>query len=594
MKPPFYSRYVIVALVLGLLGLGIVFQMVRINYSTSAQELIAKSVDYEGFEETIYPARGTIYDRGGNILATNNVAYEVGIDLKFVTDPESIAFSAANLLDLDYADVFRMASTPQTDESENRYFVLASYVEEEKIIELQKLKESYAERRAEQKTATPSLSGLIWTAMEQRTYPEGELASNVIGFYNYFSRETAQGVYGLEETYNRLLTGTPEDVFMPNDPYLVEELPDINPGAGLVLTIDRDIQAMVQEELKKAIEWSGAEGGTIIVADPETGEILAMASSPFFDPNKYWTYEETFPGPTPYNRAVGDAYEPGSVFKVITMAAALDAGVVEPTTTYTDTYGVYWVENTWPIYNWDGGAWGEQTMLGCMQHSLNVCLAHVAVDLLEEDLFYQYVQAFGFGRSTGIDLAGEANYPLRLPENNQWVILDLATNSFGQGIAVTPIQMVAAVSAIANDGMMMAPHVVRSVVDDGQQYNVAPQVVSNPISAETAHTLTDMLTIALEEEASGALLDGYSLAGKTGTGEIPTELGYTSTQTNTSFVGWGPSEDPKFVVYVWLEKPSISKWGSEVAAPVFHNVVEKLVVLMKIPPDAVRFQLSAN
>jgi cell division protein FtsI/penicillin-binding protein 2 len=154
--------------------------------------------------------------------------------------------------------------------------------------------------------------------------------------------------------------------------------------------------------------------------------------------------------------------------------------------------------------------------------------------------------------------------------------------------------MVAAVSAIANDGKMMAPHVVRSVVDDGQQYNIAPQVISSPISAETAHTLTDMLTVALEEEASGALVEGYSLAGKTGTGEIPTELGYTSTQTNTSFVGWGPSDDPQFVVYVWLEKPTISKWGSEVAAPVFHDVVEKLVVLMKIPPDNVRFELSAN
>ncbi|MDY6872508.1 MAG: penicillin-binding protein 2 [Chloroflexota bacterium] len=594
MRPPFYSRYVIIALVLGLLGLGIVVQMVRINYSTSAQELIDKSANYQGLEETVYPARGTIFDRSGYILATNQIAYEVGIDLKFVTDPESIAFSAANLLDLDYAEVFEMASTPASDESENRYFVLASYVEEEKIIELQKLKDSYAERRAEQKTITPSLSGLVWTAMEQRSYPEGDLASNVLGFYNYFSRETAQGVYGVEEAYNRLLTGTPEEVFMPNDPYLVEELPKINPGASLVLTIDRDIQAMVQDELAKAIEWSGAEGGTIIVADPETGEILGMSSSPFFDPNKYWAYEETFPGPTPYNRAVGDAYEPGSVFKVITMAAALDAGLVEPTTTYTDSSGVYWVENTWPIYNWDGGAWGEQTMLGCMQHSLNVCLAHVAVDLLEEDLFYDYVQAFGFGRSTGIDLAGEANYPLRLPDNNQWVVLDLATNSFGQGIAVTPIQMVEAVSAIANDGKMMAPHIVRSVVDEGQQYNVAPQVISSPVSAEAARTLTDMLTVAMEEEASSALVEGYSLAGKTGTAEIPTELGYTSTQTNTSFVGWGPSDDPKFVVYVWLEKPTISKWGSEVAAPVFHDVVKKLVVLMKIPPDVIRHQLSSN
>jgi cell division protein FtsI/penicillin-binding protein 2 len=381
---------------------------------------------------------------------------------------------------------------------------------------------------------------------------------------------------------------------MPNDPYLVEALPDIASGASLVLTIDREIQSMLEETLSDAIEWSGAEGGTIIVADPETGEILGMTSTPFFDPNKYWEYEETFPGPTPYNRAVGTAYEPGSVFKVITMAAALDSGVAQPETTYTDSTGVYWVEDSWPIYNWDGGAWGEQDMTGCMKHSLNVCLAYIACDLLEEDLFYEYLQAFGFGKSTGIDLAGEANFPMRLPEDNEWVILDLATNAFGQGIAVTPIQMVTAISAIANDGKMMMPHVVKSVVDQGLQYDISPQLINTPITAETAEILTQMLTIALEEEASAAMVDGYSLAGKTGTGEIPTELGYTSSQTNTSFVGWGPSNDPKFVVYVWLEKPSISKWGSEVAAPVFQDVVEKLVVLMKIPPDDVRLTLNSD
>jgi cell division protein FtsI/penicillin-binding protein 2 len=594
MKPPFYTRYLILLAVCGILGFGIVFQMIRINYSSSAQDLIAKSANYQGSQETVYPPRGVIYDRKGHVLATNQIAYEVGIDLKSVTDAESIAFSAASLLDLEYAEVFALASTPKIGEDEYRYFVLASYVEEEKIAELQALKDNYTSRRVEQGTPTPSLSGLVWTGMEQRAYPEGELASNVLGFYNYFSRESAQGVYGVEETYNRLLTGQPESVFMPNDPYLVEALPEIDTGASLILTIDREIQAMVEEELADAIDWSDAEGGTIIVYDPEKGEILGMAGTPTFDPNQYWTYDETFPNPTPYNMAIGDAYEPGSVFKVITMAAALDSGAVDLSTTYEDTYGVYWVEDTWPIYNWDGGAWGEQDMTGCMQHSLNVCLAHIAVDLLGEEDFYKYVQAFGFGRSTGVDLAGEANFPLRLPDNNQWVVVDLATNSFGQGIAVTPIQMVAAVGAIANDGQMLVPHVVRSVVDGGQQYNVSAQVSGNPISAETARTLTDMLTVSLEEESSNALVEGYSLAGKTGTAEIPTELGYTSTLTNTSFVGWGPSDDPKFVVYVWLEQPSISKWGSEVAAPVFSKVVEKLVVLMKIPPDSVRMEISAN
>ncbi len=586
MKPLFYTRYLILALICGLIGSAILIQMIRINYTPLALELIAKSENYQGVRKTVYPPRGTIYDRSGNILATNQVAYEVGIDLKNVIDPESIAFAAATLLeDVDYNHVYTLTSTPKQYE-ENRYYVLASFIDQETVDELEQLRQHYAARLQDARTTTPSLSGMVWTPMLQRVYPESTLASNILGFYNYFSRESAQGVFGIEESYNRLLTGKPQNIFLPNDPYLVEALPDIDAGASLVLTIDREIQHMLEETLVKAIEWSGAEGGTIIVSNPKNGEILGMASTPFFDPNQYWTYQETFPGITPYNRAVGTAYEPGSVFKVITMAAALDSGVVDLDTTYNDSSGVYWVANTWPIYNWDFGAWGVHDMTGCMQHSLNVCLAYIAHERLGEDLFYQYLHEFGFGRSTGIDLASEANFPLRLPENNHWSIIDLATNSFGQGIAVTPIQMITAISAIANDGQMMTPHVVRSVIDQGQQYNVTPQVINSPISPETAQAVTQMLTVSLEREASLALVDGYRIAGKTGTGQIPTELGYTSSLTNASFVGWGPSENPQFVVYIWLEKPTISRWGSEVAAPVFRDVVEQLVVLMRIPPDA--------
>lgn len=594
MKPPFFSRYVIIAIICAILGTAVVVQMVRINYTTYASDLIAVSENYQGILTTIYPARGTIYDRSGNILATNKIGYEVGLDLKLVSDPESIASVAANLSEtLDYATAYEIANREKLETGENRYFVLASYVSKEKIEEIEQLKETYQAKRQENNARVPNLNGLVWSPMQQRAYPEGSLAANVLGFYNYFSRESAQGVHGIEEAYNHMLTGLSEKVFLPNDPYLVEALPEIEPGASLILTIDREIQHMLEETLTEAIEWSGAENGTIIVADPETGEILGMASTPFFDPNQYWDYAETFPGSTPYNRAIGTTYEPGSVFKVITMAAALDCGVVTPDTVYNDASGVFWVSNSWPIYNWDGGAWGEQTMTGCMQHSLNVCLAHVAVDRLGKDLFYQYLQAFGFGRSTGIDISSEANYPLRLPQDNQWVELDLATNSFGQGIAVTPIQMVAAISAVANEGKLMTPHVVKSVMNGEKQFDVTPQVINSPISAETAQTLTEMLTYSLEEEASTALVEGYRIAGKTGTGEIPTEFGYSTNQTNASFVGWGPSDDPKFIVYVWLEKPTISQWGSEVAAPVFHDVVKQLVVLMRIPPDNARL-LGSN
>jgi cell division protein FtsI/penicillin-binding protein 2 len=359
----------------------------------------------------------------------------------------------------------------------------------------------------------------------------------------------------------------------------------------LLLTIDREIQATVEQILDDAVASNGAESGTIVVADPRTGEILAMATTPRLDLNKYWEVGEIFPDPTPFNRAIGQSYEPGSVFKVITFAAALDSKAITPDQTFLDTgvfnYGGY------NIYNWDRGAWGPQTMLGCMQHSLNVCLSWMAVQMGPSN-FYKYMHAFGISRRTNIDLGGEVKYPLPVPGDSYWADVNLATNSFGQGLATTPIQMVAAISAIANDGKMMAPHVLKAVIDNGYQRDVTPTVVSQPVSAETARIVTEMLAISLEEEASSALIEGYRVAGKTGTGEIPGPGGYLSHQTNASFVGWGPVDDPHFVVYVWLEKPTSSIWGSIVAAPVFSEVVRKIVVLMNLPPDAVRQQLYAH
>jgi cell division protein FtsI/penicillin-binding protein 2 len=191
-----------------------------------------------------------------------------------------------------------------------------------------------------------------------------------------------------------------------------------------------------------------------------------------------------------------------------------------------------------------------------------------------------------------VDLAGEVSGRLKTPGDSDWYIADLGTNSFGQGISATPLQMVSAVSALANGGEMYAPHLLRSLINNGRQYNPPSQLIGNPISAETARTITLMLATSLEAEASIALVPGYRLAGKTGTAEIPTPYGYTSSVTHTSFVGWGPVDDPAFVVYVWLEKPASSIWGSEVAAPVFRQVVEQLVVLMSIPPDDVREALG--
>jgi cell division protein FtsI/penicillin-binding protein 2 len=301
--------------------------------------------------------------------------------------------------------------------------------------------------------------------------------------------------------------------------------------------------------------------------------------------NEFWKYNQVYTNATEFNRAISIQYEPGSVFKILTMASALDTGTVAPTTGFFDP-GYFEIGGAL-IRNWDGGAWGAQDMTGCMQHSLNVCLAWVGSQL-GSNTFYKYMQTFGIGHPTGIDLAGEAGGRLKLPGDDDWYMVDLGTNSFGQGVAVTPIQMAMAATALANDGKMVVPHVVRSIITEGRQYNTPTQVAGTPISAQTARTITEMLAQSLERGEGVASIPGYRLAGKTGTAQIPGPGGYLDNATNASFVGWGPVDNPQFLVYVWLEKPQTSEWASQVAAPVFQSVVERLVVLMDIPPDQIR------
>jgi len=592
-KASYFNRYSVLGTILALMSLAIIVQMARIQDSKSAAELRAQAERYSGELHKIYPERGSVYDRWGHLLAGNEQIYEVGADLQAVSDPQTIAAALNTILGTDFAQTLASASMPFV-EGKAQYAVLDDFVPAEKIQELIRLKEEYAsqEDTGRKGKKPPSLAGLVFAPHLKRSYPEGDLASNVLGFYSYLDREKGRGYFGIEEKYNDLLAGTPQQVWTSFDPYLVQNQPDVPPGTSLILTIDREIQASVENILDRALKNTGADSGTIIVMDPNTGEILSMATTPRLNPNQYWKYAEVFPNATPFNRAISQTYEPGSVFKVLTMAAGLDTGTVTPETPFMDT-GVFMIGGGY-INNWDGSAWGMQDMVGCMQHSLNVCLAWLASEL-GSTRFYDYVRSFGIGHLTGVDLSGEATYPLRLPGDGQWYPVDLGTNSFGQGLAATPIQMVMAASALANgEGKMMAPHILRAMVENGRQYNTNSQVVGQPITAQTAQTLTTMLVKSLEEESSDALVPGYSLAGKTGTAEIATPVGYSSDLTNASFVGWGPADDPRFLVYVWLEKPRTSKWGSVVAAPVFSEVAKSLVVLMKIPPDEQRQQLYSQ
>jgi cell division protein FtsI/penicillin-binding protein 2 len=303
--------------------------------------------------------------------------------------------------------------------------------------------------------------------------------------------------------------------------------------------------------------------------------------------NDYTQVGQIFPGETPFNRAVSEAYEPGSVAKIFTMSAALDSGTVTPGTIFLDT-GTITVGGV-AIHDWDNGAWGYQDMTGCLANSLNVCLAWVSTHM-GNNTFYAYMQRFGLGQLTGIDLAGEIPGRQKIPGDADWAPVDLGTNAFGQGVAITPIQMVMGASALANNGQMVYPHVLLGQVRDGHQSDMATRIVGTPIKAETAHTITNMLAESLKRESSTALLDGYSIAGKTGTAQIPISTGYDPNNINASFIGWGPVDDPRFLVYVWLEKPQSNKAASVVAAPIFKQVVQKLVILMGIPPDLVRLQ----
>jgi len=583
-------RYLGTAFLFGLVGLLIFWRAYSVQTGAQATAFLNQSEYFSRLLKTIYPPRGEIYDRNGNLLAGNRTVYEIGVDLASLhgEDPKAIALALSALVGADYNRVLEIIN--QALEQNLIYVVAADYVLPEKVDSLRSYNVDLPPEEDDSFSCSndPALEALICRPHLARSYPERDLASNVLGFVT----QDSKGNFGVEQQYQDLLAGLPENIWVPTDPNRVQEMPQVPSGSSLLLTIDREIQAMVEDVLDEHIQKTVSDSGTAIVMDPHTGEILAMTSTPRLDLNDYPEYVNIFTDSKPYNRAVGQIYEPGSIFKVVTMAAAIDLGLVTPDTPYLDR-GIFNYGGI-SIRNWNGQAWGEQTMLSCLQHSLNVCLAELG-SRVGQDSFYHYVQAFGFGYPTGVDIFNEANGTLRTPDQSGWYPADLVTNTFGQGLAITPMQMVMAVSAFINDGKMVIPHIVKAVVQDGSQYNLSPQFAGQPISAETAQTMAQMLSDSLELESSKALVPGYSLAGKTGTAQIPTGTGtYDLNQTNTSFVGWGPADDPRFIVFVWLERPETSIWASEVAAPLFADIVERLVVLMNIPPDEQRLAAQEN
>jgi cell division protein FtsI/penicillin-binding protein 2 len=580
MRQQYAWRSIVIAALLGFLAASVILQMLRIQNSPEANVFREQSALYGRRLETFHPERGAIYDRNGKLLAGSKTVYEIGVDMATARDPEAIAQAVARVLGRDPGEFLANLLTPPEGV---RYLVLADHVDADAAQQLQRVMES-AQQMAEPGRPT-RLQGLALNAHPQRDYPEQSLASNIVGFVSYEGR----GYFGVEEKYNSLLAGNAVQVWVPTDPNRAVEIPDVPSGTTLVLTIHRQLQASVEQILDQALDDYGAQHGTIVVMDPRNGDILALASSPRMNLNDFTNYGAIYSNASEFDRAVSMPYEPGSVLKVLTMGAALDSGTVVPSTPFLDTGAIQ--AGGAVIRNWNDEAWGQQDMVGCMQHSLNVCLAWVA-ERMGADTFYRYMTRFGFGHVTGVDLAGEAAGRLKVPGDTDWYPVDLATNAFGQGISVTPMQMVMAVSSVANDGRMVVPHVLDAMVRDGRQYSVPAQYAGSPISPETAHTLTAMLSVSLENESSTALVPGYRVAGKTGTAQIPGPYGYETGATNASFIGWGPVDDPRFMIYVWLERPSTSIWGSETAAPTFSKVAKETILMLNIAPDVIRSEVA--
>jgi len=429
-----------------------------------------------------------------------------------------------------------------------------------------------------------NLSGVYLVPEEYRYFPEETLAAQVLGFVN----RDGVGQYGLEGYFNEELGGKSGfleaelDTFGQQIALGKRSTVDPKDGLDLVITIDRPLQYYVEKELKAAVEQYEAERGSVIIMDPKTGKVVAMAAYPTFDPNNYNREPIEFFT----NMNISQVYEPGSVFKVVTMASALDAGLVSPGTTYMDVGEVE--VNDRVIRNSDLSAHGLQTMSQVLEKSLNTGIVFV-VQKLGKNLFNKYLSKFGFFQPTGIELDGEVASNVK--GIRDWSDVDLATMAYGQGIAVTPIQLVAAVGAIANNGRRVQPHIVDRILYPSGAVSIDPVIAEEVISPQAAQLISAMMVNVIEKgHAKAAGVPGYHLAGKTGTAQMVnprTGLYYDEDWGTTihNFIGFGPVEDPQFVMLTRLDKPKNVLYAAASAAPLFGKIAKFMLDYWRVPPS---------
>ncbi|MEK7556702.1 MAG: penicillin-binding protein 2 [Patescibacteria group bacterium] len=417
--------------------------------------------------------------------------------------------------------------------------------------------------------------GIVIAEHERRVYPEGTLAAHALGYVGW-SDSGQVGRYGIEEYFDKELAGDLGWLFAERDTagrFIGVGEASFQPpsdGKEVALTLDRVVQSIIEEELKDGVERYGAERGSILVMNPKTGAVLGMATYPTYDPNFYYAITDAN---VQANPVVSDIFEPGSIFKPIVMAAAIDQDLVDPDTTMKDTGPVQVAE--YKIDTYDGRHWGTQTMTQILEQSNNVGMVWVGQKVGKEKL-YDYARRFGVGEQTGIELAGETKSTL--PPPSEWNVATVATTSFGQGIAMTPLQELNAINAIANRGLLMQPYIIA---------DRTPTSVHKVVSDTTAEKISSMMVSVIENGvATLAQVPGYYLAGKTGTAQVPDERGkYSPDRKIISFTGFGPASDPQFSILIKLDNPAGLSFASGTTAPMFKHVAEKLLNYYQIPPD---------
>jgi len=519
--------------------------------------------------EDLIPDRGQILVQdpstatGTVAIATNQNLAEVHAEPVHITDPQATAEALSPLLNISVEDLLKKLNKPGDPDE-----ILKRRVPDEVVTAITDLK----------------LHGIKFRQEPWRYYPEGEYTAHITGYFGYASDKLV-GQYGLEGYFNDKLAGTPgysqgeKDAF---GRFLTIGNNSIQPaidGDDIVLTIDKNVQFFACNALKAAVDKFSGKQGTVIIQNPTTGAIITMCNYPSYDPNNYNQVDSVN---VFRNAAVSDQYEPGSVFKAITMAAGLDRGVVTPATTYTDTGKV--MVGGYPITNYDGKAYGVQTMTQTLEKSLNLGAMYVAQQV-GNDQFDQYVHNFGFGKATGIELANEVEGDISQADKKKDVYT--YTSSFGHGVSVTPIQMITAYSALANGGHLMKPFIVqKDISSKGTIIDTQPTEVRRVITDTTSRTISAMLVSVIDNGYDHtASIKGYLLAGKSGTATVA-DNGYRDlSRHNDTFIGFGPVSNPKFVVLVEMDEPKGVPYAEYSVMPTWRDIMQYLLTYYQIPPD---------